>query len=248
MKRSTARAIHSATNMAYWVENPDWHTGNPVADGALDAARKLPLNMHESLKRAFYNTAGLIAVNGESVVVDRGETVDKFMFRYPDKMSLGEQKKRVTHEVGVVSQYLAGVALPTAVAVKPAYIFRKPETHVDAVTQTQPKLDLALHGALDLSALREESHSPRLDRTARDLEVFVAGTQKLVVDYGFYPDTTEKTDNIRRSHVDGTVSLIDVMPFYANGSRLIGDKPPQVIDHVEAALSSYADFVGQYGA
>lgn len=213
----------------------------------LGAIRKLPLNTHDGLKRVFYNKAGLIAVNGESVVVDRGDTVDKFMFRYPGNMSLQDHERHVSHEVGVVSRYLAGIALPTAVDIKTAHIFRNPRTQVDTVVQTQPKLDLNIHGALDLSALRDEAHSSRLDTTARALETFVVGARQMGADHGFYPDTTEKTDNIRRSSIDGSVDLIDLMPFYANGSRLIGDKPPQVINHIEAALNGYADFVGQYG-
>jgi hypothetical protein len=234
--------------MAFWLENPDWHIGNPIVDGALDATRKLPLNIYERLKRTFYDTTGLIGVNGESVVIDRGDTVDKFMFRYPGRMSLKDHREHVAHEVGVVSQYLAGVALPTTVAIKPAYIFRNAGTHIDAVTQTQQKLDLTIHGVLNLPALGAETRSPRLDRTARDLETFVTGTQRLIADHGFYPDIPEKTDNIRRSQVDGSVNLIDMMPFYANGSRLLGDKPPRIIEHVETALGGYADFVGQYGA
>ena len=112
MNRSTAKRIHEAVNIMYWVENPDWHTGNAVADIALSGLRKQPINVHEQLKRRFYDTSQVIAVNGESVVADAGQTVDKFMFRYPGKMTTKLFETHVTDEVAAVTSHLEGVALP----------------------------------------------------------------------------------------------------------------------------------------
>lgn len=246
MNRQTAKKIHEAVNIMYWVENPDWHTGNAMADIAMSGIRKLPIDVHERLKRQFYNTSKVIAVNGESVVADAGQTVDKFMFRYPGKMATKLFESNVANEVGAVTSHLKGVALPTIVTIKPAEIFRRPRTSVDTVTQTQTKLDLDIHDALDLAAAQELA-ATNLDQTAKGVEALLKGTKTLVGEYGYYPDLSPNSGNIRRSVLDGTVTLIDVMPFYTNGNRLIDDNPPNVISHLEDTVRTYEAFVGQYG-
>lgn len=210
--------------------------------------RALPLRVHEPLKRAFYDTDKVIAVNGETVVVANGvDKVDKFMFRYPGKMALEAFRDHVEQEIGAITGYLAGIALSTQVSIKPAYIFRRPQVHVNAVAQTQTRLDLDIDAAMDLNTTVQEAPSPNLDRTARDVESLLSGTERLVDDYGYYPDIASNSGNLRRSIFDGSVTLIDVMPFYANGSRLIGGRPPNVIPHIQRNIQGYQEFVGQYG-
>jgi hypothetical protein len=246
MNRRAAKRIHEAVNIMYWVENPDWQTGNAMADIALSGIRKLPVNIHERLKRQFYDTRKVIAVNGESVVADAGQTVDKFMFRYPGKMAIKLFETHVTDEVAAVTSHIKGVALPTTVSIKPAEIFRRPTAAVDAVAQTQTKLDLGIHGALDLTAV-QESPAASIDQTARGVEALLHGARTLVKKHGYYPDLSMNSGNVRRSVLDGSVTLIDVMPFYANGNRLIDDNPPNVIPHLEDTMRTYEAFVGQYG-
>lgn len=248
MNRGSARAIHSVTNMAYWIENPDWCTGNAVANSALKAVRSLPIKLHEPLRNYFFNTQKLIAVNGESVVVESGpDKVDKFMFRYPSKMALEAFHGHVEAEVGAVTQHLAGVALPTSVSVKPALIFRNPRSQVEAVAQTQTKLDLEAHTVLEPETLQSLPTGAVSDKVAHDLDTLVTGTERLVDEHGFYPDIAGSGGNLRVNLFDGAVTLVDVMPFYENGSRLIGDRPPNVIDHLQGNLALYQDFAGQYG-
>lgn len=249
MNRRTAKKIHETVNIMYWVENPDWHTGNIIADMALNSIRKLPINFHERLKHQFYDTSKVIAINGESVVTDAGKIVDKFMFRYPSNMATNLFEVLVANEVAVVTSHLAGIALPTAVSVKSAVIFKRPTTSVDAVTQSQTKLDLGIHRALDLTVLHESASAiANLDQTARGIEALLRGAQTLVNEHGYYPDLSPNSGNVRRNVLDGTITLIDVMPFYANGNRLIDDKPPGVIRHIKDIMCSYEAFVGQYGS
>lgn len=240
--------MHSTANMAYWIENPDWHTDNPFADAGLAVVRALPLRAHDRLKKHFYNTDGLIAVNGESVVVTNGsDKVDKFMFRYPGKMALEAFRGHVEAEVGAVTHYLAGVALPTSVSVKPARIFRNPNTQVDAVAQTQAKVNLDAHVELSPGMLYSLPRGAVTEKAARDVDTLVAGSKRLVREQGFYPDIAKNGGNVRINLRDGAVTLIDVMPFYENGSRLIGDQPPNVVEHLQDNLALYERFAGQYG-
>lgn len=247
MNYRTARAIHSATNLSFWVENPEWHTGDRLIDAALGVVRKLPLDIHQSLKERFFDTDQLIAVNGESVVVRNGtDKVDKFMFRRPGRMALDAFRDCVDTEIGVVTSHLAGVALPTTVAVKQARIFRKPSTQIEAVTQTQALLDLGLNPELRPDGLSKSDGAT--DRTARDLENLINGSSAMLAEHGYYPDVARSGGNLRLNQNDGSVTLIDVMPFYEDGSRLIGGAPPNVISHIQQNLEVYERFVGQYGA
>ena len=248
MKRETAKNIHYATGFAYWIENPDWFIGNPVSDTALRAVRALPFGLYEATKKAFYDTSKVIAVSGESVVVANGaDKVDKFMFRYPGKMPLDVFRDRVSLEAGVVTSYLAGIALPTQVSIKQAQIFRNPQTQVSAVTQTQERLDLGANPAIDMDVILAETASPCIDKTARDLEVLVQGVGRLLGDHGYYPDIAHSAGNLRRNSINGAVKLIDIMPLYETGTRLIGDRPANVIPHIQENIQAYQEFVGQYG-
>jgi hypothetical protein len=116
-----------------------------------------------------------------------------------------------------------------------------------AVAQTQPRIDLSTHPAMDLPELVDEAPSSQLDRTAKDLEEMLEGTEALVTGYDFYPDVAYNSGNLRRSVLDGTVTLIDVMPIHADGSRLIGDRPPDLLEHALDNIQQYEVFVGQYG-
>jgi hypothetical protein len=248
MNRRTARAIHAATNITYWLENPQWNPDVPALGLVCGVFRALPFSVHGAQRRAFYNPDTLLAVSGESVVAVNGSSkVDKFMFRYPNKMPLETFRDQVAQEVGAVTTCLAGIALPTQVSIKQARIFRRPETSVLTVTQTQDRLDLATHSVMDLQAAQETAPEQR-DQTARDLETLVSGTERLAADFGYYPDVNHNSGNVRRSIFDGSVTLIDVMPIYGDGKRLIGDKPPGILDHARESIKQYQAFIGQFGA
>ena len=248
MRRSTAKLMHETANLAYWMENPNWNSGNPAFNVVCRALQALPFSVHKFAKQAFFDTNRLIAVNGESVVAANGaDKVCKFMFRYPDKMPLDTFRENVAHEVGAVTSCLAGVALPTEVSVKPADIFRRVRRPIPTVTQTQQRLDLDLHRALNLRELEDEATSPIRDRTAKDIEIMLRGIDTLAAGYDFFPDIANNSDNLRRCRLHGEVILIDVMPIHANGDRLIGDHPPGLLEHSLEHIREYQTFVGQYG-
>lgn len=248
MRRSTAKHIHEATNIAYWMEKPNWDPGSAAFNLICKAFQILPFSVHEIQKKAIFDTERLIAVNGETVVATSGtDKVDKFMFRYPNKMPLETFKKHVAREVGAVTTCLTGIALTTEVGIKPADIFRHIRRPVPTVVQTQQRLDLGIHRALSLSELESEAASPRLDRTARDLEKMLYGTGTLAAEYGLFPDLADNSNNLRRSTLDGAVTLMDVMPIYADGDRLIGDHPPGLLAHAQKNIQNYQAFVGRYG-
>ena len=249
MNSSTAGRLHEATNAAFWLSNPDWSAGNIVADGILRATRPLWAATYRGLVRTVYNPNVILAVNGESVVAEAGNNcVDKHMFRYPQKLSLNEFETVVKRDVGTVSTYLAGIALATQVHIKPARIFKNPSTSLPAVTQTQPRLDLQIHHRLDLEKLHCEPSGPIKDATARDLELLIQGSAKMIDECGKYPDITRSSGNLRRSLIDGSVTLIDVLPFYENGSRAIGDTPREAVQSSQNMLVEFGEFVGRYGA
>jgi hypothetical protein len=249
MNRRTAEAIQATTNLTFWGENPGWQTDNPALKLICKALQALPFSLHEAQKRVFFDTARLIAVSTESVVVANGtDKVDKFMFSYPASMSLETFESRAEREIGAVAVCLAGIALPTEVGIKEAYIFKRHKAHVRAVAQTQDRLDLNVHPAFDVARLVEEPESAMLDRTVKDLEKLLHGAALLEADFGYFPDIANSSGNLRRSLVDGGVTLIDVMPFYENGSRLVGDSPIGLMDKTQTNLHNFEALVGQYGA
>ncbi|TAH33841.1 hypothetical protein EYC58_00150 [Candidatus Saccharibacteria bacterium] len=251
MRRGVAKAIHTSTNMCFWMENPKWSSGNAAFDLVCSAMQKLPFSPHEAQKRAFFDTSRLLAVNGETVVAVNAadpDKVDKFMLRYPSGVALGAFEQSARHEIGAVTTYLAGIALPTAVSIQPVDILRHTRKLPLAVKQHQQRLDLAEHATLDLVALTAEPDSRQRYRTAKDLEILCVGAEKLRTEFGYIPDVTYHSGNLRRRAADGAVTLIDVMPFYENGSRLIGDRPPDVVSHLQANLALYQEFAGTYGS
>jgi len=249
MKRETARRLHEATNMAFWFSNPDWSTKNSAADTALHVTRPFWRAMNSGLLHFAFDSDKVLAVNGETVVAKSGEDeVNKFMFRYPGDTSLEEFETVVAKDVELVTSHLAGIALPTTVDIKSARVFRNPNRQVDAVTQTQRRLDLDVHGALDLEAVMDEAVGPNKDRTARDLEWTLTGSASLIDEHRKYPDIARSSGNVRRSVVDGAVTLIDVMPFYEDGSRAIGDSPIGAVQSMKDNLTRFEEFVGAYGA
>lgn len=74
------------------------------------------------------------------------------------------------------------------------------------------------------------------------------GTDILVDNYGLYPDVSYSSGNLRGSILDGAVTLINVMAIHKDGTRLIGDKPPELLEHTLDNIRQYQAFVGQYGA
>jgi hypothetical protein len=248
MKRSTARAIHGAVNMTYWMENPGWDS-SPDAwfRASCHLVRALPFSVHSLQKKLFFKKEPL-AVNGETVVVPRGiDQVDKFMFRYPGNLKIEKFYESVDHEVGTVTRCLSRVALSTKVSVDEADIFRFARRPVLAVVQTQPRLDLRLHPALDLPEVIADRSSRGRDKTAQDLQYLLQSSEELRSKEGYYPDVGEISGNVRRSQSDGAITLIDVMPIHADGGRLIGDKPSNWLGHIQDSLEKYAAFVGQFG-
>ena len=249
MKRESAGKIHLATSTAFWLGNPEWSAGNSLADAALSATRPLWRAAHTGFMRAFYDADKVLAVNGESVVAKNGiDLVDKHMFRYPHGLSLDRFEALVSEDIKLMAICLGHIVLPTEVNIKPAHVFRNPETYVKAVTQTQRRLDLHEHGALDLIKVIEEASGKNKDRTAKDLELVLGGSAVLINDFGRYPDAARSSGNFRRSELDGSVTLLDVMPLYANGSRAIGDKPIGAVQSAQNNLARFEEFVGSYGA
>lgn len=234
MNRLVAKKIHETTNLSYWMENPRWRSGNLAFDLLCLCVRSLPFSLHKVQKKLFFDYSKLLSVNGETVVVAHGsDKVEKFMFRYPKGLSTEQFKEKVSEEVARVAESLPGIAVPTKVSIKSARIFRWPVNSVRSVVQTQPKLDLSMYEELDLNKLAREKPSRRLDRTLRDLKSLLVGVQKLKEQHGYYPDIANNSGNLRRSKVDGSVVLIDVMPVYVNGNRLIDDNPPKLIEHIQ---------------
>lgn len=246
MNRAVARGVHKTTNIGFWLENPDWNPGGLVPQTACAIARALPFSFHEFQKRLWF-TDELIAVNGESVVAANGtQKVDKFMFRYPGNIALEAFKNSVAHEVGTVTSYLAGIALPTEVSIKAASILKygKP---LPTVTQTQMRLDLTEHRPLDINSLIQQAGCRQHDQTARDLEQLICGVDEMAGREGLYPDLAMSSGNLRHSQATGALTLIDVMPIYEQGGRLIGDTA-NILENTLAAIQECKTFVGQYGS
>lgn len=249
MKRELAKRAHEATNITFWAENPDWNAGDRFLDFLNSRIRRLPFSVHEGTKKLFFDTDKIIAVNGESVVSSDmlSDNVDKFMFRYPDKMKTEDFRDAVAHEIGAVTCHLAGIALDTQVSIKSVAVFRKPLPPVEAVTQTQPKLDLSINRPFNLTEVQDDERSKIKDNTAKDIEALMTGTASLVETHGYYPDIAANSHNLRRNHADGSVTLIDVMPIYKDGDRLINDGA-RVLPATMAAITMYEEFIGEYGA
>lgn len=245
MNRAIARALHESTNATYWMENPNWSAGNPAADLALAALRKIPFSVHELQKKHLFRDAENVTVSGESVVVADTDVVHKYMFRYPGTMQLGDFYVQASQQVETVTQTLGNIALPTTVSLELADVFRRPFTAVKAVTQTQQKLDLASNPPLSAADLQTTARG-QFDTTANDLDILLRRTEKLAANDGYYPDIALSSSNLRRNIFTGNVRLIDVLPISEDGSRLIGDSPSKLPHNLEM-IQSIQEFVGQYG-
>jgi hypothetical protein len=231
MNRKTAEIIHSATNMTYWFENPNWFPGPNVVDSALKVFRLLPVSIHDIQKKVLFKN-NVIAVSGESVVArQNNDTVHKYMFRYPNDVNLGYFRKEAESEIGLVTNYLSGIRLGK----------------IDAVTQIQPYVSLQENPALTSTSELDELTLKAKDQAARDLEYLVKGTAALYDDYGFHPDIANSAGNLRINPNSGDITLIDVMPIYDNGSRLIGDTPANILEHAQQNARAYENYIGSYG-
>jgi hypothetical protein len=241
-----ARAVHETTNASYWAENPDWSTGNPVGDLALRGLRRLPFSVHEMQKNLLFNHSAAVTVSGESIVVMGDDTVKKYMFRYPSVMDPDTFYVNVMNEIEAVTQVMDRSALPTEVSVEEARIFKWPLGAAEAVTQTQEKLNLVENPALTLDDLFVNA-TLHLSETARDLDILICNAQKLAMDYDLYPDIAFSSSNLRRNIHTGSVTLIDVMPIHADGTRLIGDHPSK-LPKTKNAIETIKAFLGNFGA
>lgn len=248
MNRFVAKNVHVLVNGAYLLENSRWESGFPVLDRIRHGVQSVPLDTYEVAKHIFFDANQLLAVNGESVVVKNGEDkVDKVLLRYPREMTLDTFRDRAEDEVNSVISHLSGIALPTEVSIKKTRVFRAPLGAILAVTQTQERLDLAAYPGLDWDVLREKPLNDIPDTTAKSIERLLVGSLALWGERGYYPDVFHGGGNLRLS-AEGRVILIDVLPIYENGGRLVGDKPWNALDYIEQNLREFAQFVGRYGA
>lgn len=213
----------------------------------LDLFRAKQFNTYECLKKVLFAKT-VVAVNGESVVVHDHTEVNKFMLRYPGDMPIKMFEASVTSEVSAVTSRIGSIALDTDVSTRQASIFRNPNSSVMSVVQTQRKLDLDLHMDVNLDQLAELPMDSNLDRTASDLELLLERTGDLIAHDGFYTDLAIGSGNLRRNISDGSITLIDVMPFYIDGSRLIGDHPEGIIPRLQYDIACYQEFVGKFGS
>ena len=113
------------------------------------------------------------------------------------------------------------------------------------VVQTQEQLDLCNYPAFDLRSLQEKDPNSR-GHAAKQLAALLEGADRLLPQ-GFYPDISVSSDNLRMAR-DGSLALIDVMPVYTDGTRLIGDRPPRIVERISEALDTYRRFEGKFGS
>ena len=245
MKSSTARRIHAAANLAGWAENSKWHPENPLAELACVAVRALPFRVDHALNSLFFDTTGLLAVSGESVVFAYGlHEVKKYMLRVPGAMSTGQFCTAVQSEVGLMTHHLAGIALPTQVSSEPARIFRSPKAEVIATVQRQRRIDLLANPPFSLERI-ERGSSIIASNTARSIASFLRGVADLEKE-GFLPDIAPNSDILRIAS-DGGLLLLDVMPMYPTGTRLIGDSPPNIVPRIKRQIASLEQLEGSFG-
>ncbi len=239
---SLARRLHRVMNSAFWVENPKWEANNAPARIACKAVRKLlPFSLHDLSKTAFLTNQEAI-VNGESIVVPDGDFVNKYMCRRPPYLSLEQFEVGVREEISAVIHHLGGIALATEVSIQDADIFRWPLQSVKAVTQRQKRLDLDEYPALTNEMLTNGKTS---EQTARHLEQMLRGIEQLAEVEGLYPDLGESTGNLRVSK-EGNLILIDVMPTYESGGRLINDGA-RALPSTLARIALFQEHVGSFG-
>ncbi len=103
-----------------------------------------------------------------------------------------------------------------------------------------------------LTDLQQAKRSPHSDQTVRDIEELLKGSKTLLDEEGYHPDVAQGSNNLFVSRETGRLALVDVMPVYANSvngaQRLIGDNPPQFVEHIKAHQDAMREVVGRYGA
>lgn len=241
-----AKKLHEVTNLAYWLGNPEWLPDSRAGAIACKAYRLLPLDPYELIKRHIFGPE-VIAINGESVVAHPAgsDLVNKHMFRVPVGMTLREFETKTREEVALTSRYLSDVALPTSVTLTQADVFRHGLGPVEAVTQIQPYLDLKVHRPLLLDGTNLATSESATDVMAKDLEFMLSGVAGMMNE-GYIPDLGPSSGNLQYDPVTGKVKLIDVMPAYLEGGRLIGDSA-SIVPGTLDTLASIENFVGQFG-
>lgn len=250
MRRNTTRIIHKIVGNTFWIENPNWKPMKKRHKLSKVAINSLPFSLYETQKRLIFNPDKILAVSTESVVALSNEPgkIDKFMFKFPRKMSIEVFEELVSAQIKAVTETLVNIAIPTSVSIKRAKIFKNPKTQVLAVTQTQPLIDLEVYKPLDVPLLMKEPKSTAIDKTARDLKLLLKYIDNLSIKHNLIPDIAQSAGNLRRSTLDGSVILIDVMPAHKDGSRLIGDKPDDLVSGFKENLANIQNFVGQFGS
>ena len=248
MNRLIAKHAHSIVNAAYWLENPEFTKTNKAQTRALEIYRdNLPFSLHRILKNLAFSSANLLEVSGESVVVPTGQgTVNKYMFRYPKGTDIESFKDSVEHQIELVSRNLGEIALNTHVTIKTPDIFRIPIGPVATVTQIQPKIDTLLNPPFRLSELADRPRNIN-SQTLRDLESLFDGCDKLFQEAGMYPDLYDASHNLRINTQSGHLALIDVMPLYSDGTRLIGDLKPNTNKIGLLIERARENILGNYG-
>ncbi|MDO4781426.1 MAG: hypothetical protein Q4A34_03500 [Candidatus Saccharibacteria bacterium] len=239
-----AKKIHEITNLAFWLGNEGFRPDHPPTRLARSALKATGINPYEILRNLLFNKE-VIAVNGESVVVtNTSNTVDKHMFRRPHTTPLEQFRNDVEREITTVLHHLSGIALATTVTIKATHCFRPhPLRGVPAVTQTQQKLNLEQHKTLELLDIQQGNAS---DMLVRNLELLLAGSRSLINNEGLLPDILGNSGNLRLSP-DEELTLIDVMPLYSGGGRLIGDGVSSSLPEIERRLAHIEDIIGAYG-
>jgi hypothetical protein len=229
------------------MENPNWRTHNAAFNLLCRAVRRLPISPYQILKSGLFTT-DVLAVSGESVVAENGpDKVDKFMLRYPGQMSLEDFAANVSAETGAVTSCLSGIALPTEVGIKPARVLKTQKPPL-AVVQTQSRLDPNENPPFRLWPQAPTGKQPsRVTRTLRDLESLMTKSDALQQQHGYYPDLGQSSENLRRNIGNGALTLIDVMPIYGDGNRLIGDRPYRTRESIQKTLDEYRETLGQFG-
>ena len=249
MNRRIAKRIHEVTNAAYWLEHPEFTRTSKFQTAAMEAYRKiLPFSPHKVLKNLFFSSKNLLAVSGESVVVAAGEdSVDKYMFRYPKGMDIATFRDTAEQQIRLVKRHLGEIALDTKVSIRSADIFRLPIGPVSAVTQTQPRVNTELNRPMRLSGAELPQDKNAQTQTLRNLETLFKGCETLHDESGMYPDLYDASHNLRINRRNGRLTLLDVMPLYPDGRRLIGDLKPntnKIGDHIQRARE---ELLGRYG-
>lgn len=238
MNYRTARFIHETVNALYWIENKEWSSRNKLGDAVRTIIHKAPFSIHDAVKRLVFKHPEKVIVRGETIVTEDGDTIRKFMFRQPARLTQEEFKTKVIEDITITKKYLGAMAQPTNVEIAAAEVFksRKP---LNVVTQIQSKVNLNEYPPFD-----PKETKPTV-RTLRDIERLLKAIERMSSETLRYPDISSGGKNMRVGE-KGDLLLIDVMPVYSDGARLIGDRPPHLIEHIQDAISEYREFLRRH--